>query len=963
MSQESDDRSASRIAILVEQMEYLKCWLVFLISVNGISASLAVDTKVAQQSADPQTNSGQATVVPSSEQITHWVASLGSDSFQLRRESFVELWRAGKPALQAIQSAMTSADKQQAETASTLEILIRLNVTMDDPSEAADLLGELNASPESALVKLCEKGYWNVAEQLLEMNAELLETLRSSEQAYLRMNLLVDVALEQDDVTLAWPVIRRIIPFQQAFWIANKQGLEPPEIDQANASNQAWSYFLNSQHAEVQATAAPVELRADMAVRGFQWSAFADPNLMLGLVGQRKSLGQEAARAVMLEFAGNLPESEAVWDKIIPGIDNSVAKIETPGNEEQATEVPLYAKYIRTDRSVLDALKDLQVDPSNLDRVLNGLLLSGRPQAVQDFLLENSPESGWLYCLTRGEQEAALTSLGLTPDFSNFDEWLEKRRDDLHAEAQKALLSNLSLFQSTVRLAGIMQALGKITEADGTYKVLVNVCRVARQRGNDYWVLLASEMTRAEGRYRFLNILADNYTKMDESVHDRVLSMLYPDCVMSADALYQTAPSLKDDEGREGKWMALEQLYAYNRDYFGPQHGKILSAWLQRARNKLSQSDSLSGYQLTELAKLADGVGQSDLALDFARENGQASVESWAYAGKAFKERGNLKNAIEYFSAIRRVDSSHQEAILEEADALLMLGRVTEAQALQKSRWLRPLMVYGARSWFTVAQRLNEAGQNSLAKDYIEPTFQLAACDMPGGIALKQRNFVEIAYKYCQIVDELKDAQTVVDSRDIQLSADLYRCLLAWGVSNLKPIRFQQTLCLSVGAKERTRRATLAARNNDMVAFERHARVAEYLMPQGIDLVEDAYSELVATGNQKVADELFARFEQRLLEHLVRWPKDATTHNNLAWMYARCNQKLESALEHAQTAVELSPHSAVLLDTLAEVQFRLKQYSAAIDSMHRCIALDPRDSHLRRQLERFLQAQLENRRK
>jgi hypothetical protein len=935
-------------------MEYLKYWLAILLSVNGLSASIALDTKAAQQSADGQSNSGQSTIVPSSEQIAAWVANLGSDSFQLRRESFVQLWRAGKPALKAIQAAMASVDKQQAETASTLEILIRLNVTMDDPSEAADLLSELSSSPEAALVKLCERGYWNVAVQLLDMNAELFETLRSSEQAYSRMNLLVDEALEQEDVTLAWPVIRKIIPYQQALWIAKKQGLAPPELDEKNPSVQAWIHFVNGRHAEVQATAAPVALRADMAVRGFQWSAFSDPELMLGLVGKRKSAGQEAARAVMLEFAGDLTESESLWDRIIPKVDDSKTETRPNGEDDvddESGKHPLIAKYIKTDRRVLEAIKSLQIDPGNLERVLVGMLISGRPQMVQDYLLENSPETGWTLYLIRGEQEAALSALGLVPDFSNFHEWLEKRRDALHAEAQKAPLSNLSLFRSTVQLANDMHTLGKFAEADETYQVLVNVCRAARQRDSDYWLLLASEMTRAEARFRFLDILAKNYSKMDESVHDRVLSMLYPECVMSADALYQTAPELKDAVGRESKWQALEQLYAYNREYFGPQNSKILSAWLQRARAKMSQNDALSSYQLAELAQLADGIGQSDLALEFARESG--GIDLWVFAGKALRERGNLKSAIEYFSAIRRADSSYQESILDEANSLLMLGRVTEAQALQKSRWLRPLMVYGARSWFTVAQRLSESGRFELAKEYIEPAFQLAACDVPDGIALQQRGFIGIAQVFSQIADELKD---------VELSADLHRSMLASWMSNLKPRSFSLAISASIAVKERNRRAVLAARHNDMIAFERHARVAENLQPQGIELVEDTYPELVATGNQKVADELFARFEKRLLAHLERWPKDATTHNNLAWMYARCNLKLEEALEHSQIAVELSPHSAVLLDTLAEVQFRLNQHSAAIDSMHRCIQLDPRDPHMRRQLERFLKAQLENRR-
>lgn len=938
-------------------MEYAKYWLAILLSVNVISVSIAFDTSSAQQSSETHPDSELKTL-PSSEQIATWVANLGSDSFQLRRESFVQLWRTGKPALQAIQTAMLSTNKQQAETSGTLEILIRLNATVDDPSEAADLLSELSTSPESALVKLCERGYWNVAVQLLEMNAELLVTLRSSEQAYLRMNLLVDEALEQGDVTLAWPIIRKIIPFQQALWIAKRQGLEPPELDETNPSVQSWVYFIDGKHAEVQMTAAASELRADLAVRGFQWEAFTDPELMLGLVGRRKSAGQEAARAVMLEFAGKLKESEAIWDTIIPKVDESVPRTETPEKAEEAvdeesTNPRLYEKYIKTDRRVLDSLKDLQVDPGNLERLLIGMLLSGRAQIVQDYLLENSPRTGWTLCLARGEQEAALSSVGILPDFSNFDEWLEKRRDDLFAEAQKAQLSTLPLFRSTLPLANDMQILGKFAEADETYKVLVNVCRVARQRGNEYWLWLASEMTRSEARFRFLDILAENYSRMDDSVHDRVLSILYPECVMSADVLYQTAPALKETEGRESKWQALEQLYAYNREYFGPQHGKIISAWLQRARNKMSQSDSLSGYQLTELAKLADGVGLSDLALEFVRGSGNGGIEMWVYAGKALKERGNLKSAIEYFSHIRRADSSQQESIVDEANSLLMLGRVTESQALEKSRWLRPLMVTGVRSWFTVAQRLNEAGRFELAKEYIEPTFQLAACDVPDGIAIQHRSFVEIAQRYSQTADELKD---------VELSANLYRAVLASWVSNLKPRSYEPSTYAAFGSRERTRRAVLAARSNNMIAFQRHALVAENLQPHAIDLVEDTYPELVATGNQSVADELLAGFEKRLLAHLQRWPKDATTHNNLAWMYARCNVKLDEALAHSQVAVELSPHSAVLLDTLAEVQFRLDQHSAAVQSMQRCIQLDPRDPHMRRQLERFLNAQLESQR-
>ena len=324
----------------------------------------------------------------------------------------------------------------------------------------------------------------------------------------------------------------------------------------------------------------------------------------------------------------------------------------------------------------------------------------------------------------------------------------------------------------------------------------------------------------------------------------------------------------------------------------------------------------------------------------------------WAYAGQTLQQRGELKNAIEYFSAIRRMDSGRQEAIVDEANALMMLGQVSEATELQKSRWLRPLMIYGAASWYSVAKRLNDDNRFALAKEYIEPAFLLFGCDDLESNAMQQPIFAVITSEYIGTADDLED---------VELSANLNRALLTSLISTRRSRGYPAATYASLASKERTQWAVLAARRGDLAAFERHAAVAESALPLGITLVEDSYHELVATGNQATAEKWFKRYEQRLLEHLARWPKDASSHNNLAWMYARCNLKLEEALEHSQTAVELSPHSAVLLDTLAEVQFRLNQYSAAVNSMQRCIQLDPRDPHLRKQLERFLKAELEHR--
>jgi uncharacterized Ntn-hydrolase superfamily protein len=80
---------------------------------------------------------------------------------------------------------------------------------------------------------------------------------------------------------------------------------------------------------------------------------------------------------------------------------------------------------------------------------------------------------------------------------------------------------------------------------------------------------------------------------------------------------------------------------------------------------------------------------------------------------------------------------------------------------------------------------------------------------------------------------------------------------------------------------------------------------------------------------------------------------DAEYLNNLAWFCATGDVFLEQALVAAERAVELEPDAAYILDTLAEVQFRLGNRTDAITTIRRAIALDPESAYYKEQLERF----------
>jgi uncharacterized Ntn-hydrolase superfamily protein len=123
--------------------------------------------------------------------------------------------------------------------------------------------------------------------------------------------------------------------------------------------------------------------------------------------------------------------------------------------------------------------------------------------------------------------------------------------------------------------------------------------------------------------------------------------------------------------------------------------------------------------------------------------------------------------------------------------------------------------------------------------------------------------------------------------------------------------------------------------------LQAHVRYADEYESQGDTYMADRERKLV--GNMLT----------KALESKV---EDAEYLNNLAWFCATGNVFLDKALVAAQRAVELDPEAAYILDTLAEVQFRLGHREEAVAIIQRAIALDPESAYYKQQLERFQSA-------
>jgi len=133
----------------------------------------------------------------------------------------------------------------------------------------------------------------------------------------------------------------------------------------------------------------------------------------------------------------------------------------------------------------------------------------------------------------------------------------------------------------------------------------------------------------------------------------------------------------------------------------------------------------------------------------------------------------------------------------------------------------------------------------------------------------------------------------------------------------------------------------------------REIELARLARPGDVGLVERVLPQLVKAGRRQAAEKLISDVARAYEEVLDSFPNSARHHNDLAWLLACCDRRLDDALAHATRAVELKPDSSGYLDTLAEVHFRRGERARAIDLAKHNLEGEPKNQHFQVQLRRF----------
>jgi tetratricopeptide (TPR) repeat protein len=130
---------------------------------------------------------------------------------------------------------------------------------------------------------------------------------------------------------------------------------------------------------------------------------------------------------------------------------------------------------------------------------------------------------------------------------------------------------------------------------------------------------------------------------------------------------------------------------------------------------------------------------------------------------------------------------------------------------------------------------------------------------------------------------------------------------------------------------------------------------------------QTARGKILLAGNQVLLADLYA--QQKLYGDAIKTyqqvlrlePNFAEAHNNLAWLYATCEDPKfrdpKAALDHAQRAVDLTQwKEGESIDTLAEAHFANGDYRQAVEIQKKALALAPDNKELQEHMARYRKA-------
>lgn len=314
------------------------------------------------------------------------------------------------------------------------------------------------------------------------------------------------------------------------------------------------------------------------------------------------------------------------------------------------------------------------------------------------------------------------------------------------------------------------------------------------------------------------------------------------------------------------------------------------------------------------------------------------STDAYLQVGDVESKRGDWEAAADWYGRAREVDPRNPLATLLQGLALVKAGRDAEGQRLIELGRILPLSRTSIRS--TLANELDDRGFEDEARREWELILRVGSQGTMEGTEPwpMQLSFALLG-------------NAISDDEPLRAADCWQRYLFYMLQSNAA---FTETRRYhGISHLHHRGRATGLAESGEFDAAVEEARRAHAAWPGNIELALTLVPLLDEAGRKREAETVFELVDATAVARVAAFPESPGPRNDLAWLRAKCDRKLDEALADSDRAVAAEPESSAYVDTLAEVHFRRGNVERAIELAERCLELDPDGEHYRQQLDRF----------
>lgn len=861
-----------------------------------------------------------------SESMEALIAKLGDDSYTVREDASLKIWRAGEAALPELRASAAGEDPEKAHRAAELIWKIELSTTPETSPSILQWVERYPKAPPNAKIstlnKLVRARAWR---QILKLYAsetvpEVRERFQVTAQ---RVAILAarECLLEKDPQ--AAQRFLEMAPATQAGLMAladfhRSQGTSADELQRAKMAlgdkSLAWQLALQRAEGNLPAAREAADAVGDAEISALLAALAGDPLpwLRAALAEEKESGKRRAYCAAVIQR----------WE----------------GEEPPVAE--------------LDLIKRATVSRNEADQTLaiDLLFLLGETGAAEEALAKLSPFSAFTYYESLERVDEALQVLRLDPTGSQLAAWVKTRIGHLSNDAAEDDQDPTAVDMQLVAMANFLGRRGFLKQAKESFgKPLEDFAKNDEDRFLTFLGDLSGVQRPVSGAPLLVKEIASGWATDDELrwllVVKEVFSNQEP-----AESWWQWMVEMQPAIAPAERFEAMLALFGAISDPAGLREQWLARAWANIEKGPEAQKATRLGL-VSYVAN--DAVpGGSDAAL------GLKVCDSFADRTRPEDSWGKH---VYNLSTAERWDEAAEFFLLQIANA---------AELKQEPQ---PVSYAFAAACLRLANRLPEADQYDSWVDQLALGSSDAALQIGKAYAFGRQ--LEKAHQWW-----LRAAiQMDPDGDDSSGSGQFLECLQLVSDSLLEAGKWQQVaainelLALRFTAPEmmgvspvallRLRMQADSARALAMLGENREKAIillekCHALFPSEGSLADSFFPALRKAGLLPLHDRLFDVSWKLISASIRNYPASENTYNTAAWLASRAQRNLNPAHKLLEKALEMNPSQAAYLDTMAEIYFAKGNRSKALEWSNRAINYSPQDSMIRRQHERFRNAPL-----